>query len=480
MMLAANVAVAKFLHGKNIPALYRIHEPPNEQAIALLEKYMMTFGGKTKLNQGKLQKRLTKALEEFKGRPEAQILNILTLRSMSQAKYSPNNVGHFGLGFEFYAHFTSPIRRYPDLIIHRLIKNQVVKNSNYRLLGEDDLATAGTILSAAEQRSTKAERQVQSIKKARFMERFVGQEFDGIISSVARFGVFVLLREYDCDGLIRLEDLGRDKFEYDEESLKLIALRSGFSYSIGDSIRIMVAAADPELGQVNFVRAGEEPVVRKEIRKEKRTEKTPYSRNQNKEVKKETADKGKAFSLKDDRERRKKSKHDEPRHSKGSGSKQNSRFFGDSRADRDGQAGKQKKAFQQLKNKKESSRFEGSKNEKPSKTELASKFKPSPSQDHERKGPDENLLRMILGPVEYRKSQGEDSTKDKAKLSKKLLFAENSKLRDNDLTSENNSDSLKDRKSDRKDPKKRRKTKENSQRVRKTRVSSARGKGKTR
>ncbi|MGZ3803967.1 MAG: ribonuclease R [Pseudobdellovibrionaceae bacterium] len=256
MMLAANVAVATFLDSRGVPALYRIHEPPNEEAIQVLEKYMWNFGSKTKLGSDKLQKRLTKALEEFAGKPQSHILNILTLRSMSQAKYNMNNVGHFGLGFEFYAHFTSPIRRYPDLIIHRLLKNQVIPHSSYRLMSEEDLLTAGTMLSAAEQRSTKAERQVHSIKKARFMQKFVGQELEGMISSVAKFGIFVLLREYDCDGLVRTDELGNDRFEFDEENLRLRGQRTGKVYTIGDSVRIQVAAADPELGQVNFVLAG--------------------------------------------------------------------------------------------------------------------------------------------------------------------------------------------------------------------------------
>jgi ribonuclease R len=477
MMLAANVAVAKFLHSRQIPALYRIHEPPNEMAIRTLEKYMATFGGTTKLGEGKLQKRLTKALEEFENRPEAQILNILTLRSMSQAKYSPNNVGHFGLGFEYYTHFTSPIRRYPDLIVHRLLKNQVVSAGQYRLMSEEDLATAATVLSAAEQRSTKAERQTQAIKKARFMEKFLGEEFDGMISSVAKFGIFVLLREYDIDGLIRLEDLGKERFEFDEENLRLVAKRSGHSYNIGDNIRIQVAAADPELGQVNFALAG---VTKEESAYDQDgddfDESTPaqesagrflkklHSKNKKQRRDDKGDDRKKAQQPQQKQEQRQQSakpkqgqqqsqsrrpEKEAPRN-KG----QKSKFFDDSRRESEGQQKKIEKAFDR------------------------SRFTPG-SRDDEKRGPDKTLLQMILGPEEYRKSQGQDSV-EKPKLSKKLQFAEQSKLRDNDDYSETNSDSLKDRKPDRKDSKKRGKAANDRGGLRKTRVSQSRGKGKAR
>lgn len=269
MMLAANVAVATFFTEQEIPAIYRIHEPPKEEAMRLLERYLHNFGGQIDLGKGLLQKRLTRALQEFDGRPEALILNILTLRSMSQAKYSENNVGHFGLGFINYTHFTSPIRRYPDLIVHRLLKNRILKNSRYRLMSEDELGTAGAMLSACEQRSVKAERQLMSIKKARFMEKLVGQELDGVISSVTRFGVFVLLRVYEVDGLVRLEDLSakkNEKFEFDEDVLQLVSLQSGLRYCIGDTIKIRVASVDVEAGQINFVLAGA-PAVSPEAHK---------------------------------------------------------------------------------------------------------------------------------------------------------------------------------------------------------------------
>lgn len=256
LMLIANVAVAKFFTDRKIPTVYRIHEEPKPEAIELLQNFIEVFGGKGRLSGGKLQKKISKLLEGFAGHPHSQTLHILTLRSMAQAKYSPHNFGHFGLGFSDYAHFTSPIRRYPDLVVHRQLK-AALGIRGYSLYGQSELETMGTFLSACEQRSVKAERQITAIKKARFMKRFLGETFEGFISSVTKFGVFVALRRYDVDGLVRLDNLERSgALHYDSEQLRLVAKKSGMSYAIGDSLVVQVAAVDTEQGQIDFVLEG--------------------------------------------------------------------------------------------------------------------------------------------------------------------------------------------------------------------------------
>lgn len=284
LMLAANVAVSSFIEKKGKGSLFRIHEDPSPDAINLLEVYLHNLGSKIRLsgNSGKLQKKLSKALEHFADHAEGQIINILTLRSLSQAKYSANNLGHFGLGFESYTHFTSPIRRYPDLIVHRLLKHFVVSAHQYPMPSEDELATAGTILSASEQRAVKCERQFMSIKKARFISQFVGKEFVGMISSIARFGAFVLLREFDIDGLVKLESLGNDRWIFDEENLRLQGDRSKHIFKLGQAVRVIVTSVDVELGQINFDLHPEDKISRKSTRPSEENKKPETKSNDTK------------------------------------------------------------------------------------------------------------------------------------------------------------------------------------------------------
>ena len=252
-----------------------------------LEAYLKQFGFRAKLRGGKLQKKLTQALKEFAQTPKEPILNILVLRAMSQAQYTEENVGHFGLAFKDYTHFTSPIRRYPDLMVHRTLKasqgvaqgtsqgasqgeaplapsksskkgavtekKSAKKKSAQKKSKGRDLGQAGTWLSACEQRSVKAERQLISIKKARFMEAHLGREFDGFISSVAKFGVFVVLRAFDVDGLVRIEDLPGDRYRFDEKNLCLVGSKTGRSYGLSDPMRIQVAAVDCQEGKIDFL-----------------------------------------------------------------------------------------------------------------------------------------------------------------------------------------------------------------------------------
>ncbi len=253
MMLMANIAVARMIQNKEQAGLFRVHPSPEGEDIERIQQFLNQFGSQKRLSGGSLQKKLTKSLQEFKGKPEGVVLNILTLRSMNQACYSADNIGHFGLGFADYAHFTSPIRRYPDLVVHRILKKLFTDSRAGFLYSEEDLQTFGSVLSAHEQRAVKAERQVISIKKARFLEDKVGEIFPGIISSVTKFGVFVLLRQFDIDGLVKVENLGDDYFEYDEDQLILVGKKSGKVFKLGDTVEVLVSAVDTEDGKIDFM-----------------------------------------------------------------------------------------------------------------------------------------------------------------------------------------------------------------------------------
>lgn len=247
-MLKANIAVAEFIEKKNKPQIYRVHEEPD---ILALDTFMRFFNQFTGFKyQSPDPSEICEVLSTMEGK-EKNILQTLFLRSMRQAKYSPEQIGHFGLAFSHYAHFTSPIRRYPDLITHRILKSIVSGTGavNYK---ETELQEKAEALSALEQRSVKAERKVKSIKKARFAEKLLGEQFEGSITSVARFGVFVTLDQYPLEGMIRIGDLGSDFFAYNDEQLSLVGQRSGKQFKLGDRVKVGVAQVNTEDGFIDL------------------------------------------------------------------------------------------------------------------------------------------------------------------------------------------------------------------------------------
>jgi ribonuclease R len=261
LMLLANVSVARFISRSGRACLYRIHEEPFADSLKALEIMAHNWGLKLRLSsesksRGAIQKSLMKMLEFVKGKPEENILSILILRSMKQAQYSPqSDIGHFGLAFDDYTHFTSPIRRYPDLVVHRVLKKIILKQRSSEKNSEDEaehMATMGTFLSACEQRANKSERDLIAIKRCRFMVRHIGETLDGMITGIAKFGMFVQLRAYDIDGLVRLDTLRGDRFFFDEEKQKLIGRRTGTIISLGDMVQVKVLRADPEARQIDF------------------------------------------------------------------------------------------------------------------------------------------------------------------------------------------------------------------------------------
>jgi ribonuclease R len=255
-MLTANETIAEKFYWLEAPFIYRVHEEPDYDKIQETNKFLFNIGYKIKATKDVIKpKAFSDVLDKIKGTEYEKVISTLILRTLKVARYESENKGHFGIASEYYCHFTSPIRRYPDLFIHRVISEYIEKGYNLSQDRIEELEGKATkyaeTSSDCEKTATKAEREAEDIKKAEYMENKIGEEYDGIVSSVTSFGMFVEL-ENTVEGLIRFENMGNEYFIYDETFKKLIAQNSKKTYQIGDKVHIRVIEASKELRKVAF------------------------------------------------------------------------------------------------------------------------------------------------------------------------------------------------------------------------------------
>jgi len=252
-MLLANEIVATEAVRRRLPILHRVHEPPTEQKVATLRELLGSLG--QVLPQGAVKPRdLEQVLERVRGRPEESLVNKVVLRSMQRARYASENLGHFGLALEHYCHFTSPIRRYPDLVTHRVVVRALVEGRSVpESWGGEELDAVAERSSAREQAAAEAERDSIDLKKVEFMGRHLGDHFTGTISGVVAFGFFVLLDDYFVDGLVHVSALRDDYYEFREEEYSLVGDRRGRRFRLGDRVRVQVARVETEERKIDFL-----------------------------------------------------------------------------------------------------------------------------------------------------------------------------------------------------------------------------------
>jgi ribonuclease R len=254
-MLAANETVAEHFHWMEVPFIYRIHEDPKEDKLRKFFEFITNFGYIVKGTANEVHPRaLQEIIEEVQGKPEEMVVSTVMLRSMQQAKYNPDSLGHFGLSTEFYTHFTSPIRRYPDTIVHRLIRTYLIEgkvDEATRAKWDAQLPGIAQHSSKMERRAVDAERETDELKKAEYMADKIGEEYDGIISSVTNFGLFVELPN-TIEGLVHVSYMTDDYYRFDERHYAMIGERTGNVYRIGDEITIRVVKVNKDERVIDF------------------------------------------------------------------------------------------------------------------------------------------------------------------------------------------------------------------------------------
>lgn len=279
-MLAANETVAEHFHWLEVPFIYRIHEDPKEDKLRRFFEFITNFGYIVKGTANSVHPRaLQEIIEEVQGKPEGMVISTVMLRSMQQAKYNPESLGHFGLSTEFYTHFTSPIRRYPDLIVHRLIRTYLIEGKMDQATREKwgaNLPDIAEHSSKMERRAVEAERETDELKKSEYMLDKIGEEYDGIISSVTNFGLFVELPN-TIEGLVHVSYMTDDYYRFDDRHLAMIGERTGNVYRIGDEITVRVINVNKDERSIDFEIVGMKGTRRRDPNEGSRVFKTGSS-----------------------------------------------------------------------------------------------------------------------------------------------------------------------------------------------------------
>jgi ribonuclease R len=252
-MIAANVQAAKFLRRHRIPGLYRVHAKPDPERFAELRLFLLSLGLKVPHPDHVKPDQFNRLLRQVEGRPDSVSIAMTMLRSLTHAEYTPENIGHFGLSLDAYAHFTSPIRRYPDLLVHRAIRHVIQggKPGKYAYKS-GDMERLGVITSAHERRAEEATRDVEAWLKCEYMENKLGEEFEGVVTGVTNFGLFVQISELLIDGLVHVTSLANDYYHYDAGTQQLVGERTGRRHRLGESIRVQVQRVDMETRRIDF------------------------------------------------------------------------------------------------------------------------------------------------------------------------------------------------------------------------------------
>lgn len=317
-MLIANETVAEHFNKMEVPFIYRIHEQPKSERLRQFFDFITNFGIMVKGTGEDIHpSTLQNINEEIAGRPEDMVISTMMLRSMQQARYDADNLGHFGLAADYYTHFTSPIRRYPDLIVHRLVRKYLIEKSmDGRAMHEweEKLPQIAEHTSNRERRAIDAERDTDELKKAEFMIQHIGDEFEGVISSVANFGMFVELPN-TIEGMVNMQNMSDDYYHFDERQMALIGERKAKVYRIGDVVKVKVIHVDVDERQIDF------QIVGMPIDVSSKRERDPRGKT----IQAKT--KGNQFEKKDKKKKRKSRKGKNARQRDKSGNTQHKPFY---------------------------------------------------------------------------------------------------------------------------------------------------------